>query len=124
MDININNSSNAHGVPEMLSNILDFFQQYPNGDMLFICGGPSDKNGKHSAITGAIGDLHDIENLIMGMFSTTIYEAYDKSYFEVFLLLKRLTNYTMNHFTEEDKEKFLMDMGNELDRINRGGHDE
>lgn len=113
MDIHINDQYKANGLPQMLSNILDFFQEYPNGEFLFICGESSSKDGKHSAITGAIGDRRDIEHLLMGMCSTTLYEAYDKSYFEVFQLLKRLTHYTMDKFTVEDQKKLV----NELDGV-------
>lgn len=117
MNININNSGEVKGVPQMLSNILDFFQEYPNGEMIFICGESGSKDGKHHAITGAIGDLKDIEHLLMGMFSTTLYEAYDKSYFEVFQLLKRLTHYTMDHFTEEDKFRLVRELDEELSKM-------
>ncbi len=117
MDININDTNQVKGLPQMLSNILDFFQEYPNGEMIFICGESNSKDGKHHAITGAIGDRRDIEHLLMGMFSTTLYEAYDKSYFEVFQLLKRLTHYTMDHFTEEDKFRLVRELDEELSKI-------
>lgn len=117
MDININNSNQVDGLPQMLSNILDFFQEHPTGEILFICGEHDHKYGKHQAITGAIGDLKDIEYLLMGMFSTTIYEAYDKSYYEVFQLLKRLTHYTMDHFTEEDKIRLVHELDETLDKL-------
>lgn len=117
MDININNTNQVNGLPQMLSNILDFFQEYPNGEIIFICGGPSDKSGKQPVITDAIGDLKDIEHLLMGMFSTTLYEAYDKSYYEVFQLLKRLTHYTMDHFTEEDKIRLVHELDETLDKL-------
>lgn len=117
MDININDSNKVNGLPQMLSNILDFFQEYPNGEMIFICGESGSKDGKHHAITGAIGDLKNIEHLLMGMFSTTIYEAYDKSYFEVFQLLKRLTHHTMDKFTLEDRKKLLHELDGMLEEI-------
>ncbi len=117
MNIDINNSGEVKGVPQMLSNILDFFQEYPNGEMIFICGESGSKDGKHHAITGAIGDRRDIEHLLMGMFSTTIYEAYDKSYFEVFQLLKNLTHYVMDHFTKEDKIRLVRELDEELSKI-------
>lgn len=117
MDININEEYKAGGLPQMLSNILDFFQEYPNGEFLFICGEGGSKDGKHRAITGAIGDRRDIEHLLMGMVSTTLYEAYDKSYFEVFQLLKRLTHYTMDHFTEEDKIRLVHELDETLDKL-------
>lgn len=117
MDININDSNQANGLPQMLSNILDFFQEYPNGEMIFICGESGSKDGKHHAITGAIGDLDVIEHLLMGMFSTTIYEAYNRNYFEVFQLLKRLTHYTMDHFTESDKIRLDRELDEELSKI-------
>lgn len=117
MDININDSNRVKGLPQMLSNILDFFQEYPNGEMIFICGESNSKDGKHHAITGVIGDRRDIEHLLMGMLSTTLYEAYDKSYFEVFQLLKRLTHYTMDHFTEEDKFRLVRELDEELNKM-------
>lgn len=117
MDIHINDQYKANGLPQMLSNILDFFQEYPNGEFLFICGESGSKDGKHRAITGAIGDRRDIEHLLMGMFSTTLYEAYDKSYFEVFQLLKRLTHFTMDHFTEEDKIRLVRELDETLDKL-------
>lgn len=117
MDVHINDQYKANGLPQMLSNILDFFQEYPNGEMIFICGEHGSKDGKHHAITGAIGDLHDIEHLLMGMFSTTLYEAYGKSYYEVFQLLKRLTHYTMDHFTEEDKIRLVRELDETLDKL-------
>lgn len=117
MDININDSNNVNGLPQMLSNILDFFQEYPNGEMIFICGESGSNDGKHHAITGAIGDLKDIEHLLMGMFATTIYEAYDKSYFEVFQLLKRLAHFTMDKFTLEDRKKLLHELDGMLEEI-------
>lgn len=117
MDININDSNKVNGLPQMLSNILDFFQEYPNGEMIFICGESGSKDGKHHAITGAIGDRRDIEHLLMGMFSTTIFEAYGKSYFEVFQLLKNLTHYVMDHFTEEDKIRLVRELDEELSKI-------
>ena len=117
MNIDINNSGEVKGVPQMLSNILDFFQEYPNGEMIFICGESGFKDGKHHAITGAIGDLDDIEHLLMGMCSTTLYDAYYKSYFEVFQLLKRLTHYTMDHFTELDKIRLVRELDETLEKI-------
>lgn len=117
MDININNTNQVNGLPQMLSNILDFFQEYPNGEMIFICGESGSKDGKHHAITGAIGDRMDIEHLLMGMFSTTLYEAYDKSYFEVFQLLKRLIHFTLDHFTEEDKIRLVHELDETLDKL-------
>lgn len=117
MDININNEYQANGLPEMLSNILDFFQQYPNGEFIFICSEGGSKDGKHHAITGAIGDRREIEHLLMGMFSTTLYEAYDKSYFEVFQLLKRLSHYTMDHFTEEDEIRLVHELYETMDKL-------
>ena len=117
MNININNSGEVKGIPQMLSNILDFFQEYPNGEMIFICSESGSKDGKHHAITGGIGDRRDIEHLLMGMFLTTIYEAYDKSYFEVFQLLKRLTHYTMDKFTLEDRKKLLHELDGMLEEI-------
>lgn len=117
MDININNSGDVKGLAQMLSNILDFFQEYPNGEMIFICGESESKDGKHHAITGAIGDLDDIEHLLMGMFSTTIYKAYDESYFEVFQLLKRLTHYTMDHFTEMDKFRLVRELDETIEKM-------
>lgn len=117
MNIDINNSGEVKGVPQMLSNILDFFQEYPNGEMIFICGESGSKDGKHHAITGAIGDLDNIEYLLMGMCSTTLYDAYDKSYFEVFQLLKRLTHYTMDHFTELDKIRLVRELDETLEKI-------
>lgn len=117
MDININDEYKANDLPQMLSNILDFFKEYPNGEFIFICGEHASKDGKHRAITGAIGDIMDIERLLKGMFSTTIYEAYDKSYYEVFQLLKRLTHYTMDHFTEEDKIRLVCELDEELSKI-------
>lgn len=117
MEINMNNSNQVKGLPQMLSNILDFFQEYPNGEMIFICGESGSKDGKHHAITGAIGDRRDIEHLLMRMFSTTIYEAYDKSYFEVFQLLKRLTHYTMDHFTESDKIRLVRELDETMDKL-------
>lgn len=113
MNIHINDQYKANGLPQMLSNILDFFQEYPNGEFLFICGESNSKDGEHRVITGAIGDRRDIEYLLMGMCSTTLYEACDKSYFEVFQLLKRLTHYTMDKFTVEDQKKLV----NELDGV-------
>ena len=117
MNIDINNSGEVKGVPQMLSNILDFFQEYPNGEMIFICGESGSKDGEHHAITGAIGDLDNIEYLLMGMCSTTLYDAYDKSYFEVFQLLKRLTHYTMDHFTELDKIRLVRELDETLEKI-------
>lgn len=117
MDININNTNQVNGLPQMLSNILDFFQEYPNGEMIFICGESGSKDGKHHAITGAIGDRMDIEHLLMGMFSTTLYEAYDKSYFEVFQLLKRLIHFTLDHFTEEDKIRLVHELDETMDKL-------
>lgn len=117
MDININDSNKVNELPQMLSNILDFFQEYPNGEMIFICGESGSKDGKHHAITGAIGDRRDIEHLLMGMFLTTLYEEYDKSYFEVFQLLKRLTHYTMDKFTLEDRKKLLHELDGMLEEI-------
>ena len=119
MDIHINDQYKANGLPQMLSNILDFFQEYPNGEMIFICGEHGSKDGKHHAITGAIGDLHDIEHLLMGMCSTTLYEAYDKSYFEVFQLLKRLTHYTMDKFTVEDQKKLVHELDGVLEEMKK-----
>lgn len=119
MDININDSNQVKGLPQMLSNILDFFQEHPNGEFLFICGESGSKDGKHHAITGAIGDLDDIEHLLMGMFSTTLYEAYDKSYFEVFQLLKRLTHYTMDKFTVEDQKKLVHELDGVLEEMKK-----
>lgn len=117
MDININNEYQANGLPEMLSNILDFFQEYPNGNFIFICGESGSKDGKHRAITGAIGDRREIEHLLMGMFSTTVYEAYDKSYFEVFQLLKCLTHHIMDKFTLEDRMKLVRELDGMMDEI-------
>ncbi len=117
MDININNEYQANGLPEMLSNILDFFKEYPNGEFIFICGEGGSKDGKHHAITGAIGDRREIEHLLMGMFSTTVYEAYDKSYFEVFQLLKCLTHYIMDKFTLEDRMKLVRELDGMMDEI-------
>ena len=118
MDININDKYQANGLPEMLSNILDFFHKYPNGEFLFICGEHGSKDGKHNAITGAIGNVDEIEHLLMGMFSTTIYEAYDKDYYEVFQLLKRLSHYIMDKFTFEDLKKLERELESTLDKLN------
>ncbi len=85
--------------------------------MIFICGESGSKDGKHHAITGAFGNRRDIEHLLMGMFSTTIYEAYGKSYFEVFQLLNNLTHYVMDHFTEEDKQRLVCELDEELSKI-------
>lgn len=117
MNIEINNDYRANGLPEMLSNILDFFKEYPNGEFIFICGEHASKDGKHHAITGAIGDRREIEHLLMWMFSTTVYEAYDKSYFEVFQLLKCLTHHIMDKFTLEDRMKLVRELDGMLEEI-------
>lgn len=117
MDININNSKQVEGLPQMLSNILDFFQEHPNGEIIFVCGESGSKDGQYHAISGAIGGRRDIEHLLMGMFSTTIYEAYDKNYYEVFQLLKHLTHYIMNHFTESDKIRLVRELDETLDKL-------
>lgn len=117
MNIEINNDYQANGLPEMLSNILDFFKEYPNGEFIFICSEGGSKDGKHHAITGAIGDRREIEHLLMGMFSTTVYEAYDKSYFEVFQLLRCLTHHIMDKFTLEDRMKLVRELDGMMDEI-------
>ncbi len=110
----INDTNFAHNIGEQLTNMVNFVDKYQDSNMLFIV---SSNNTESKAITGAIGSQFDIKKMLVGMSCTTLYTACDNSYFNVVKLLQEVSHHVMDHFTEEDKQRLVRELDEELSKI-------